>query len=216
MASFFNLKLDTTAPEISLLKINDGDLYTSIVTVGLTITVADLDVHQMKIWGTAAAASELDATWETFAASKNVTLPAGDGLKTVYIKVRDDVENESVVSSASITLDTALPIVTITGPDRSKISKVAGMNTAAISFMSNVAFVEYKIKVVPSETSLHDAGVQIPTTGGSTNMAGTGSFPADVAINSTINAIDLDAASSGDGVKIVKIFVKTASGVWNN
>lgn len=118
MASFFNLILDTLAPAGLTLKLNDGAQYATSNTVTATISVAD-DVttgYQMKIWGTQSAASEDKATWETFAASKSLVLANGDGLKTVHIKVRDDVGNESADVSASITVNTAVPVVTITGP----------------------------------------------------------------------------------------------------
>lgn len=211
MASFFNLILDTLAPAGLTLKLNDGAQYATSNTVTATISVAD-DVttgYQMKIWGTQSAASEDKATWETFAASKSLVLANGDGLKTVHIKVRDDV-------SASITVNTAVPVVTITGPDKSKISKISGFDTSVFAFTVDVDFEEYTIRVVPSSTSLHDAGTQIPVAGGSSNTSGKdGSYKKDTAINVTIKGADLETASSGDGTKIVKVFVKNAAGTWS-
>ena len=170
----------------------------------------------MKIWGGVdGAAIEADAAWVTFAATKEITLTTGDGKKTVNLKVRDDVGNESAVITKEIILDTAVPVVTITGPDKSKISKVATFNVAAISFTCDVDFVEYKVKVVPATTSLQDAGVVIGTENGSTNMSGTGEYPDAKAIDCTINAADLEAASSGDGEKIIKVFVRNAAGTWS-
>lgn len=217
MASFFNLTLDTMAPTGLEVLLNDGAVYTTNAVVKLSVTVADeaTEGYQMKIWGTQGASEEFDASWETFAATKQITLPSGDGLKTVYVKVRDDVGNETAAVSDAITLDTAVPVVTITGPDKSKISKVDGFDTSAVSFRANVAFTEYKVKVVPSQSSLEDAGTQIPTDGGSVNTSGTGEYEADTAINVTLRGADLEAASSGDGVKIVKVFVKTAAGTWS-
>ncbi len=49
------------------------------------------------------------SSWEPFAASKTYTLPAGDGTKTVYIRVRDKVGLASSVASDSIILYTVLP-----------------------------------------------------------------------------------------------------------
>ena len=134
-----------------------------------------------------------------------------DGLKTVYVKVRDDVCNET----ATITLDTSVPAVTIIGPDVSRISKTAPKNVATFSFTSDVAFTEYKIKVVPSKSSLHDAGTLIGTANGSTNMSATGTFKASTAISCKIYGKDLETASSGDGEKIIKVFVKNAHGTWS-
>ena len=217
MASFFNLTLDLTAPSNPAIQINSGALYTTSTTVGLQTAVDDASTtgYQMKIWGIAGAATEAEAAWASFAGTKSIVLAAGDGLKTVYVKVRDDVGNETSAVSASITLDTAVPIVTITGPDRARISKVEGFDTSILVFMSDVGFAGYKVCVVPTASSLHDAGVVIPTTGGSENTSGTDDFAANTAITATIKGADLDAASSGDGVKIVKVFVKTTAGVWS-
>lgn len=218
MASYFNLTLDTLAPSGLTLAINDGALYATSTAVKLTIAVEDESTtgYQMKIWGIDRVADESSASWENFAPSKSVNLTSGDGLKTVYIKVRDDVGNESAQVSDTITLNTAVPVVTITGPDKSKISKVSGFNTAIINFTADVEFEEYKVCVVPQSTSTQDAGTLIPTDGGSINTSGSsGEYPASKNIQVTITGTDLEAAASGDGVKIVKVFVKTAAGIWS-
>ena len=113
MASYFNLTLDTLAPEGLTLAINDGALYTTSVTVKLTVGLTDeaTSGYQMKIWGIDGVAEEAAASWETYAATKSVTLTEGDGLKTVFIKVRDDVGNETGAVSDTITLNTAVPVV---------------------------------------------------------------------------------------------------------
>ena len=218
MASFFNLTLDTLAPAGLVVKLNDDALYTTSAAVTLKLSLGDTDTpgYQMKIWGINGVADEASASWETYAASKSITLPTGDGLKTVYVKVRDDVGNETAAVSDSITLDTAVPVGTITGPDRSKVSKVAGFNSAVISFTSDVAFEEYKVCVVPASNSIQSAGTVIPTTNGSENTSGdSGGYAANINISVTIKGADLEAVSSGDGVKIVKVFVKNAAGTWS-
>ena len=217
MASYFNLVLDTLAPQGLTVKLNNGSQYTTSKNVTLSISVSDTSPsgYQMKVWGIDGATSEDSATWETFAATKSIALPTGDGLKTVYVKVRDDVCNETASASATITLDTSVPAVTIIGPDVSRISKTAPKNVATFSFTSDVAFTEYKIKVVPSKSSLHDAGTLIGTANGSTNMSATGTFKASMAISCKIYGKDLEAASSGDGEKIIKVFVKNAHGTWS-
>lgn len=218
MASYFNLTLDTTAPSGLTLSINDGALYTTSTAVTLKIGVADEATtgYQMKIWGIADVADEGSASWETFATTKSVTLTSGDGLKTVHVKVRDDVGNESAEVTDTITLDTTIPVVTVTGPDKSKISKVSSFNQSVINFTTDVEFTEYKVCVVPQTSSTQDAGTVIPTDNGSTNTSGSaGNYPASQNIRVTITGADLEAASSGDGVKVVKVFVRTASGLWS-
>lgn len=218
MASYFNLTLDTTAPGGVTLSINDGALYATSTTVTLTIATTDGETtgYQMKVWGIDGVTDEGSASWENFSTSKSVNLTSGDGLKTVYIKVRDDVGNESTQVSDTITLNTTVPVVTITGPDKSKISKIAGFNTSIINFTSDVEFEEYKVCVVPKNSSTQDAGTVIGTTNGSINTSGSdGDYPASENIQVTINGSDLEAASSGDGVKIVKVFVRNAAGTWS-
>lgn len=217
MANYFNLVLDTTAPSGVALQINSGAEYTTSTAVTLGISTSDdtTTAYQMKIWGINGAETESDALWETYQATKQVTLASGDGQKTVYVKIRDDVYNESTTASATITLNTTVPTVTITGPDVTRISKKAGKNVCSFSFSSDTAFTEYKVKVVPSISSLNDAGTTIGTANGSTNMSGTGTYEASTNTNCTINGSDLEAASAGDGQKIVKVFVKTAAGLWS-
>nr|DAI22854.1 MAG TPA: hypothetical protein [Caudoviricetes sp.] len=218
MASYFNLTLDTTAPSGLTLSINDGALYATSTAVKLTIGLSDevTTGYQMKIWGIDGVDEEASASWETFAKIKSVNLTSGDGLKTVHIKVRDDVGNETEEVSDDITLNTAVPVVTITGPDKTKISKVEGFNKSKITFTCDVDFAEYKVCVVPQTSSTQDAGTVIPTTAGSINTSGSdGSYPKTTPIEVTITGTDLETASSGDSVKIVKVFVKTAAGIWS-
>lgn len=218
MASFFNLVLDTLAPAGVSIKLNNGARYATAVGVTAALATTDTDTtgYQMKLWGDIESAStETAAAWENFSATKELNLTTGDGKKTVYVKIRDDVGNESTMASTEIILDMTPPVVTVTGPDKSKISKVDTFNVAAISFTCDVDFVEYKVKVVPAESSLQDAGVLIGTEHGSTNMSGTGEYSSTDAINCTINGADLEAASAGDGTKIVKVFVKDQAGNWS-
>ena len=218
MASYFNLTLDTTAPAGVTVKINGDDIYTATPSVTLTIATTDSVTtgYQMKIWGIEDVASQEDADWETFAASKSVILPGGDGLKTVSVIVRDNVGNESAVVTDNITLDTSVPVVTITGPDVSVISKVATFDTAIFNFQADSEFVEYKVCVVPSSASTQDAGTVIPTTAGSANTSGSeGNYEADTNIQVTIKGTDLATASSADDVKIIKVFVLNSAGTWS-
>lgn len=112
MANYFSLTLDTLAPVIRGFHINSGAAVTTNRVVTLTIDCDD--AAAMKIWGIDGVASEAAASWETFAATKQVTLPDGDGSKTIYVKVRDAVYNASAAASDSITLSTSLPTINIT------------------------------------------------------------------------------------------------------
>lgn len=216
MANYFNLTLDTLAPSISSFTINAGQSITSNRSVTLAIGCSDSDVTAMKIWGYDGCLTEADASWETYNASKVVNLPDSDGQYTLYVKVRDDVYNESAASNATITLSTELPTITITGPDVVKISEVNGKNVATFSFTSDVALKAYKVKVVPTQNSAHDTGTQMGTTHGSTNMTGT-TVAANTSVTCKINGSDLKAAISGvDGTYIIKVFGQNAvNDLWS-
>lgn len=225
MPSYFTLTLDTTGPANPSLQINAGATYATAQLVDLAIGTTDgaTTGYQMKIWGdvdatydTNVQATEATSSWITFATAKQVKLATGDGAKTINVKLRDDVFNESSIASDSINLDTTKPVVTISGPDVSKVSEVSGKDKAAFSFTVDTAFVEYKVKVVSSSGSAENTGTQIVTTNGSTNMSGTaGNYAANTAINCTIDATDLKTASAGDGAKTIKVFVKDAAGNWS-
>ncbi len=214
MAAFFTLTLDTTAPSggsISIINLCG--------TRSVTATLHALDAAQMKLYGDigaeSAATAEADAAWETYAESKVIQLTSGDGAKTVKVRFRDSVGNETAEYSATTTLDTTAPVVTVVGPDKATLSKVEGYSVSAFSFSADSAFVAYTVRVVPESGSLYTAGVEIGTGNGSVNMSGEMEVAADTTVNCSIHAADLEAASSGDGAKIVKVFVKDAAGNWS-
>ena len=224
MANYFNLALDTTGPASPTISIDTGSAYATsqLVNVGIATTDTPTTGYQMKIWGNVdpvydanVQTLEENSVWVTFAATKQIKLLSGDGSKTIYAKIRDDVYNESSQVSDSIILDSSLPIVTIAGPDVNKISKQTGKNSSAFTFQSDTAFVEYKVKVVSATGAAENTGTTIPTTNGSTNMAAIGSFASATPISCTIKGADLEFASSGDATKIIKVFVKESSGLWS-
>lgn len=219
MASYFNLTLDTTAPSGVGITIENGALYTSIVSVDLGITCSDTNKtgYSMKIWGSVENAStEAEATWQNYSDTATITLTSGDGLKTVYVKVRDNVYNESVAASATITLNTSIPVVTIVGPDTNIISKVTGKDTSVFNFTVDQHFVEYKVGIVPKSTSTQAEVTIIPITGGSINTSGTGDYSEDNNIQVTVKGADLSTAAGGaDGTYVIKVFAKNDADTWS-
>jgi len=222
--NYFNLTLDTTGPANPSISIEGGAQYATKQLVDCAIDTTDGNTtgYQMKIWGDVDTAYDTDvqdteatSNWITFQESKQVKLASGDGNKTLYVRIRDDVHNESGQASDSINLDTTKPVVTISGPDVTKISKVAGKDVCAFSFQVDSTFTEYKVKVVSSTGASHDTGTVIPTTAGSTNMSDSGSFAATTPIDCSIKGADLEAASAGDGTKIIKVFAKDEAGNWS-
>ena len=224
MANYVNITLDTTQPSNPALLINSNDIYTTNQLVNLAIGTGDgiTTGYQMKIWGSVDTAydtniktTEGTSTWITYSTSKQIKLSTGDGSKTVYMKLRDDVWNESAQISDSITLNTVVPVVTIGGQNVTKISKVTGKNELTFSFTSDVTFTEYKVKVVTIASASHDTGTLITTTNGSSNMAGSGTFANGTPVSCVVKGSDLEVASASDGDKIVKVFVKNEAGLWS-
>lgn len=224
MSSFFTLTLDITSPANPSISFQSGS-HTPIQLVNVDISTSDIDTtnYEMKIWGNVDLTfdgdvqdTEVNSNWISYSILKQIKLSSGDGLKNVYLKIRDDVYNESIIVTDSITFDPTGPIVTITsGPDVTKVSKVVGKNACNFSWEGNEIFLEYKVKIVPNGGSLENEGTTIGTANGSLNMSGTGTFPASTPIDSKIIGDDLEIASPGDGIKVVKIFIKDQAGNWS-
>jgi hypothetical protein len=223
VASFFHIVLDTAGPADVTFDIGTGTVASRDRTAAISTSDGTTTGYQMKIWGDVDAAFdaniqplEANAVWVAYATSKAVRLSTGNGSKTVSLKVRDDVGNETSTSD-TVTLNTDVPLIDITvAPDRTRISKIATFRTVTFTFSPDVALQAYKVKVVPAESSLEDAGTQVPTTNGSTNVSG-GAVSAAGTVNVSIDGRDLELASSGDGDKIVKVFGQSsANGLWSS
>jgi hypothetical protein len=233
MANYFTLTYDTTGPASPSISLNSNATYATQVLITATIGTTDGTTtgYQMKIWGDldlawaktnglinsgATGTAETDALWITYATSKQIQLSTGDATKNIYLKIRDDVNNPSAQASASIILNTALPTVTISGPDVSKISKQTGKDTSTFTFQSDQVFTTYLVKVVSASGADNTTGTTIPVTNGSSNTSATGTFSANTPITVTIKGTDLELASAGDGSKIIKVFVKNNAGQWSS
>jgi ribosomal protein S27E len=103
--------LDRVKPSGASIVINGGAAYTTKATVDLTLKASDADpssgIELMQLSTDGATWSD----WEPFAASRAYTLNAPDGQKTVYFRVRDKALNVGDAASASIILDTAVPVI---------------------------------------------------------------------------------------------------------
>ena len=103
---FDTIIIDTAAPEEVSIEINDKDKYTNSETVILTLNATD---PQSGISDMSFSADGTEwSSWETFNPTKEYLLPAGNGEKIVYFRVRDKLEN-SAVASDTIILDTSPP-----------------------------------------------------------------------------------------------------------
>lgn len=222
MAASATITLDTTPPAGVTVEIDSGAAYSSDHEVSVAIGSSSPDVAQVKIYGDVDGGAdpniqplEASANWISLASPHTVTLSAGDGAKTVRVKVRDDVNNPSGEVTDSIIVDTTAPTVTISsGPTPAKISKQTGKRTSSLTWSADQDYAAYEVRVVPSAGSDHTAGVVLATTNGSTNVAG-GAGTASTPVTTTIDGADLEVASAGDGDKVVKVFVQDAGGLWS-
>jgi hypothetical protein len=216
MPANFNLILDTQGPAGVTLAIDAGAAWSTDFDVIANIATTDPDTtgYQMKVWGdiNGGPATEAAAAWQTFNGAFPVTLTAGDGVKTLTVRLRDDVWNESGVATDTITVDSTAPTVATT-VDVAKVSKIAGKRTANVTLTPNSDIQAWKVKVVPASGSIHTAGTTIPVTNGSTNMTG-GASGSGVVINATIDGRDLELAGA-EGNNIVKAFVQDLAGNWS-
>lgn len=104
--------LDTTKPSsVNITITGDGDTpSTHSNDVGITLTINAEDstsgVEYMMISNDITFSGR---SWVDYATSKDWTLTSGDGIKTVYIKVKDRAGKLSDIYSDNITLDTVAP-----------------------------------------------------------------------------------------------------------
>jgi hypothetical protein len=226
MAASVTITLDTTAPAAPAMSIDSGAASTTDVDVSVAITTSDganPAGYQVKIWGDVDEAfnasiqqDEVDSAWISMASPHAVKLSTGDGVKTLNAFIRDDVFNTTSSVTDSITLDTAAPVPSANAPSPTKISKQATKRTSTFTWSADAIFEEYKVKVVANAGDAHTTGTQIPTTNGSSNVSGSaGGYPAATNITTTVDGADLEAASAGDGAKIVKVFVRDAANNWS-
>lgn len=218
MASFFRLVLDTLPPQGLSLLLNGGATITTSKLITLNISTTDplTEGYQMKIWGDIEEVfAEDSASWKPYVTSSQLTLSDGIGSKTIFVKMRDDVLNESAVVSAVIELNTSVPVVSIiAGPDLTKLSCQPTKDHVNFSWKCDTTITEWKVCITENENSPHSAGEVIAVVNGSVNVTGN-ELNSNEIIASKITAQDIILVSSDEGEKTIKVFVKTATDIWS-
>lgn len=100
--------IDKTAPTGSL-QINSGASYTGSQAVTLTLAASDGAGSGVSHMLLSNASDFSGGSWEPFSTPRAWTLNAGNGLKSVYGKLRDKAGNEKTDLVGSITLDASAP-----------------------------------------------------------------------------------------------------------
>ncbi|WP_197089581.1 LamG-like jellyroll fold domain-containing protein [Bacillus sp. SA1-12] len=109
-----NLKkpVDSTSPE-GQFTINKGAEFTNMQNVTLSLEATD-DMSEVILVRYSYNAKEW-TDWEEFNTSKQLTLPHGNGEKTVFVEFKDQAGNISKSNQQTITLDTAAPVIEFIG-----------------------------------------------------------------------------------------------------
>jgi PGF-pre-PGF domain-containing protein len=147
--------VDTTEPTILSVLINGGDDLTDSTEATVSIDAYDATsgLAEMQF-----SDDNVDwSAWEPFATTKSYTLPEGDGLKTVYVRVRDVAGLVSAIASDSITLETVPP------PPAGAFSVIMGTITAGTT--GSADFTQYAIAVtrvrITAETDVQNVRVDV-------------------------------------------------------
>ncbi len=101
LSTIQTVTLDFNAPTGVTVLINDGNLYTTSTTVKIDVNATGATTCQWSID---------NVNWNdiTCGTSTNITLPSGDGVKTVYVRAVDSSQNVTTASD-TIILDTTAP-----------------------------------------------------------------------------------------------------------
>src|SRR3990172_852261 len=129
--TFSTLAPPDTTPPTGTITINNNAAYATTTSVTLTLTCSDTESSctEMRLSNNGTTWN----AWETYAATKSWVLTSGDGMKTVYVKYKDNASNISSDFTDTITLDSTSP--TISGIGAGSISS----STAIISWTTNEA-----------------------------------------------------------------------------
>lgn len=232
MAASVTITLDTAAPGGVTITLAGGaaTVSTADITAAIASSDADLTGYQMKIYGdvddafatSEYRALEANAPWISYAASKGIRLSATDGVKTVRVKLRDDVWNVSSEATDSVTLDTTIPVISVTsGPTPARISKQTSKRTSSFTWQSDIALQAWEVRLVANASDARGSGTLIGTTGGSTNVSG-GALAATTGKTTQIDGADLETAGVNGNAAyngqagIVKVFGQSAAnGSWS-
>ena len=99
-----------TVPPVVTIAASGGDAYTNVPDITLAITAKDMvGVVSMMV---SEDPSFAGAAWEPFSQSRVFALSAGEGMKTIHLKVKDQIGLVSDPVSIEVGYDTQTPVAT--------------------------------------------------------------------------------------------------------
>ena len=189
--SFEIASSDIENPTIS---INSGAILTNSRDVSLAVSASE-DPYQMII---SENSDFSEASWEIYSTTKAYALSDDDSTKTVYVKFRDEAENESAAASDNITLDTTAPVTTIS-PAPDSYNSVQEISLSAQDAISGLDKIYYT-------TDGND-----PTTDSKIY-----SQPFKISQNTTIKYFAADLVGNSEEVQAAEYTIKKAKFVTKN
>jgi uncharacterized repeat protein (TIGR02543 family) len=206
---------DTEPPTGASISINGGAAYATDAAVILTLSATG--AYQMII---SEDNSFSGVSYQAYDTGRSFTLSSGDGVKTVYVKYRDYVGNETATINDTITLDTQVPTVSLssTAADPTNTSPIP----VTITFSEAVTgFTESDISVsngMVAPGSLTGSGTTytvniIPTANGAVTVDIAAGAAQDVAGNNNTAATQL--SRTYDNVRPTVVLSSTAAASTN-
>lgn len=130
---------DQTPPTGSI-SINNGASFSNTVNVTLSLPSTD-DIGEVTSMIICNHPSFTDCSWQNYSSSLPWSLINSEGVKTVYVKFKDEVNNESDIFSDSIILDLTSPIgsILINNGDDYTTSTTVVLNLNATDTISSVS-----------------------------------------------------------------------------
>lgn len=167
---------------------------------------------------------------KTYMTISNLTLTNSDGLKTITVQLKDAAGNVSSAVIATVTYDTAPPIIDVNAPDYNIVSKQHTLRLNAsgspisgkyndmciFTWSANENLAAYKV-CVNTKNQVAATAPAIGTTGGSINMTG-GATPANTTVISTIFGADFaatEAVNDKDGAYEIIVYGQDEGGTWS-
>ncbi len=100
--------IDFEGPIKSIFTSHDQDGYINTRDVLLNISATD-EISNVAYMMLSESEAFADASWQTYSSSTQFSVSEGDGVKRIYIKFKDDLDNESSTSYQDVIIDTKAP-----------------------------------------------------------------------------------------------------------
>lgn len=167
---------------------------------------------------------------QTYMTVSDLTLTNSNGLKTITLQLKDAAGNVSSAVDATVTYDTAPPVIDVNAPDYNVVSKQHTLRLNAsgspitgkyndmciFTWSANENLAAYKV-CVNTVGQTADTAIAIGTTNNSLNMSGS-AVTANTNITSTIFGTDLaatEAVNDTDGAYEIIVYGQDEGGTWS-